>query len=257
MDDFGWWVAALERRHLAELEFREVARSLRSLSATYVEHRGRVYRGAALTGAGKRAAFALFYAPLHYLLVTEIVKALDAWRRLPSTLVDLGCGTGAAGVAWARLASPAPSVTGIDIHPWALAEASETYRCFKVAARISRGNLTTVAWPKAPAAFIAAFSVNELPEARRTALLGRLLDRLQSSAPAERAAAATAVLIVEPIGGAGTAWWGTWRRAFAAAGGRADEWRFRVELPPIVAKLGRAAGLDHRELTGRSLWLSA
>jgi hypothetical protein len=38
-------------------------------------------------------------------------------------------------------------------------------------------------------------------------------------------------------------------------GGRADEWRFRAELPPIVAKLDRAAGLDHRELTARSLWI--
>ena len=39
-----------------------------------------------------------------------------------------------------------------------------------------------------------------------------------------------------------------------AAGGRTDEWRVGVELPPIVAKLDRAAGLDHREITGRSLW---
>jgi hypothetical protein len=29
----------------------------------------------------------------------------------------------------------------------------------------------------------------------------------------------------------------------------------RTELPAIVAKLDRAAGLNHREITGRSLWL--
>jgi hypothetical protein len=29
----------------------------------------------------------------------------------------------------------------------------------------------------------------------------------------------------------------------------------RAELPPIVQKLDRAAGLNHRELTGRSLCL--
>ena len=40
-----------------------------------------------------------------------------------------------------------------------------------------------------------------------------------------------------------------------AAGGRGDEWRFRVELPAIVTKLDRAAGLNHRELTARSLCL--
>jgi hypothetical protein len=50
-------------------------------------------------------------------------------------------------------------------------------------------------------------------------------------------------------------WWDGWRTACLAAGGRADEWRFRVDLPPIVAKLDRATSLNHRELTGRSIWL--
>jgi hypothetical protein len=50
-------------------------------------------------------------------------------------------------------------------------------------------------------------------------------------------------------------WWQTWQRAFEAAGGRADQWRVRVPLPAIVEKLDRAAGLNHRELTGRSLWI--
>ena len=45
--------------------------------------------------------------------------------------------------------------------------------------------------------------------------------------------------------------------AFDETGGRADEWRFQVPLPAIVAKLDRAAGLNHRELTGRSLWMGA
>jgi hypothetical protein len=36
-------------------------------------------------------------------------------------------------------------------------------------------------------------------------------------------------------------------------GGRAVDWRFRVSLPPIVARLDRAAGLDHRELTAHTL----
>ncbi|HKQ60062.1 MAG TPA: hypothetical protein VJS92_02180, partial [Candidatus Polarisedimenticolaceae bacterium] len=41
-----------------------------------------------------------------------------------------------------------------------------------------------------------------------------------------------------------------------AAGGRADEWRLPAELPEPLRKLDRAAGLDHRELTARSLWLA-
>jgi hypothetical protein len=52
-------------------------------------------------------------------------------------------------------------------------------------------------------------------------------------------------------------WWNRWRQRVEDAGGRADEWRLHADLPPIVAKLDRAAGLDHRELTGRSLWLAS
>ena len=39
------------------------------------------------------------------------------------------------------------------------------------------------------------------------------------------------------------------------AGGRADEWRVDADLPELVARLDRAAGLDHRELTAKSFWL--
>jgi len=72
------WLQALEARHFSDLTFQEVARSLRALSSTYVERREGIREGAALSGAGKRAAFALFYGPLHYLLVREIVRAIDA-----------------------------------------------------------------------------------------------------------------------------------------------------------------------------------
>src|SRR5260221_3438685 len=70
------WLSAVDVRHFSELTFQEVSRSLRALSATYVERRDRLREGAALAGAGKRAAFALFYGPLHYLLVREIVQAI-------------------------------------------------------------------------------------------------------------------------------------------------------------------------------------
>ena len=55
----------------------------------------------ALDSAGKRAAFALFYAPLHFIAVTEVIRALATSREAPATILDLGCGTGAAGAAWA------------------------------------------------------------------------------------------------------------------------------------------------------------
>src|SRR5438105_15755218 len=95
------WLADLERRHLAELTFPEVSRALRALSATYVERRQKIGEGAALAGAGKRAAFALFYGPLHFLLIAAIVRQLPPAARAIATLVDLGCGTGASGAAWA------------------------------------------------------------------------------------------------------------------------------------------------------------
>jgi len=93
---------------------------------------------------------------------------------------------------------------------------------------------------------LAAFVMNELDDRDRDLLLPRLL---------ERADAGDRILVVEPVARSVARWWPKWEHAFRAASGRADEWRFRVELPPLVAKLDRAAGLDHRELTGRSLYI--
>jgi len=71
-----------------------VSRSLRALSSTYVERRSRIADGSAFQGRGKRAAFALFYGPIHFLLLDHIVSALPRTQQI-TQLVDLGCGTGA------------------------------------------------------------------------------------------------------------------------------------------------------------------
>jgi hypothetical protein len=246
-DRFHVWIEQLERRHLSDLTFGEVSRALRALSSAYVERRGRLNRGAALSGKGKRAAFALFYGPLHYLLVREIVRALPGAADQVPRLVDLGCGTGTGGAAWATSCDPAPGIIAIDRHPWAIAEAVQTYRAFGLSAQVRRDDLAKLLVPRAPAALLAAFTLNELPDATRDVVLGRLI---------ERAGRGDRVLIVEPLAGFVAPWWDRWHELFVAAGGRADQWRFRVELPAIVAKLDRAAGLDHRELTGRSLWIA-
>jgi hypothetical protein len=60
---------------------------------------------------------------------------------------------------------------------------------------------------------------------------------------------------VEPIAGGVSPWWAAWAERFARAGGRHDEWRFRPVLPELVRRFDRAAALDHRELTARTLWL--
>ena len=245
-DTFANWISALEERHLRELTFPEVSRALRALSSAYVERRHKLAQGVALSGAGKRAAFALFYGPLHFLLVDHIVNVLPNATGSAETLIDLGCGTGAAGAAWASACTRPPRVVGIDRNPWAVGEATRTYRDFGIDGRARLDDAATVKLPKGPASILAAFAINELSEPSRETMLSRLLDL---------AAHGDRVLVVEPLAGFVAPWWNRWREAFLSAGGRADEWRFRAELPAIVAKLNRAAGLDHRELTGRSLWL--
>jgi len=269
-------MASLEARQLADLTFPELSRSLRALSSTYVERRAKLKDGAALSGAGKRAAFALFYGPLHFLLVQHIVSSLGAPFTAIDTLLDLGCGTGASGAAWATACVRAPRVTGIDRHPWAADEARRTYADFGLRATLRIDDLTHVpigtsgsartgGLPRDRAASSAdrqgahatpnrtrsgvllAFAVNELADAAdRDTLLSRLLEHRDAGGHA---------IVVEPLAGFVAPWWKSWQRAFEAAGGRADEWRIRVPLPPIVEKLDRAAGLNHRELTGRSLAL--
>jgi hypothetical protein len=239
---FAEWMSFLETRHLADLTFQEVSRSLRALSSTYVERRGGLREGAALSGAGKRAAFALFYGPLHFLLVRQIVLTVPDFTRVEG-IVDLGCGTGAAGAAWATSSSHASTVLGVDRHPWATEAARETYRIFGLRGRVRVEDLSKAVFP-ARSAVVAAFAVNELSEATRDRLLPRLLSH------GERGGR---VLIVEPLAGFVAPWWQTWQRAFQTAGGRANEWRTRETLPALVEKLDKAAGLNHRELTGRSL----
>lgn len=246
MDAFDEWIRALETRHLADLSFRELSAALRALSSLYVERRAKLGEHGALASRGKRAAFALFYGPLHYLLVREIAKELGVALSPTGTLVDLGCGTGASGAALASACGARPPVVAIDRNAWALSEAMRTYRAFGLSARARRGNLATSIWPKARATFLAAFAVNELAAPEHHQLLARLTGRADRK---------DAVLVVEPLAGFVAPWWCDWRSACHAAGGRADEWRFQIPLPPIVAKLDRAAGLNHRELTGRSLWI--
>lgn len=238
------WMAALEQRHLRALTFSEVRRALQALSATYVERRSKLPSGGALEGAGKRAAFALFYGPLHFLTVREVVRALGAAGRPASAVLDLGCGTGASGAAWALEARPLPPVHGIDRSGWAVDEARWTLRRLGLRGTAEVGRAEQARLPARGGAVLAAFTLNELDEAARERLLGRLL-----------AAPGVDVLVVEPIAGRVSPWWPPWAERVALAGGRADEWRFRVPLPALVARLDRAAGLDHAELTARTLWL--
>jgi SAM-dependent methyltransferase len=246
-DPFPAFYSALEARHRAELSFAEVRRALSALSSLYVERRGRLAGGGALEGRGKRAAFALYYGPLHFLLLREIVRGLGTALARPRRILDLGCGTGSAGAAWALECAPAASVTGVDVSGWAVDEARFTWRKLGIAGTATRADAARTMPPDGRCGWLAAFTVNELPEPGRAVLLERLLRAAATGSP---------VLVVEPIARRMNPWWPAWRDAFAAAGGREDEWRVRAALPESLALLGRAAGLDPRELSGRSLALS-
>ena len=241
------WVAALEKRHLANLRLPELTRALRALSSAYVERRHTVGRGCPLESAGKRAAFALFYAPLHFVTAAHVIRALDqAVTPPPSSVLDIGCGTGAAGAAWAVACGGVPSVMGIDRHPWAVDEARWTYRMLELKGSTRQGDVTRLPRLDRGSAAIAAYVLNELtPDVRM-----RVLEQLRAAT-----GRGVRVLILEPLARAVAPWWDDVAARAVQAGGRADEWRFHAQLPPLLQTLDKAAGLDHRELTVRSIWL--
>jgi len=243
---FTRWLDALQKRHLAELTFSEVRRALQALSTHYVEQRGGLTRGAALSGAGKRAAFALFYGPLHFLTVREIAGQLSAASREPSRVLDLGCGSGAAGAAFALAAKRPPAIEGIDLNPWAVAEARWTWSQFGLSGRARKGNVIQARLPGNEATILLGYTVNELAPEHRRSLKQRLLAATEKGA---------SVLIVEPIARRLTPWWNEWTATFAARKPRTDDWRLPIELPEPLSTLDKAAGLNHRELTARTLWI--
>ena len=243
--DLNRWLASLEERHLADLTFTEVARALRALSSTYVERRERLATKSAFDSAGKRAAYALYYSPLHFLTVQHVVSQLDAGRGLRHVL-DLGCGAGAAGAAWATAQVAAPSLTGVDVHPWALAEAAQTYRAFGLDGTTRRANAVDVTTPRSVDAIVAGWMLNELDDRGRHTAQKLLLEATR---------AGRRLLVVEPIAIRVAPWWGEWSAPFVAAGGRVDEWKVRVELPDLVQRFGRAAGLRPETLSARTLYL--
>ena len=243
------WVTALEGRHLADLRVQEVTRALRALSSAYVERRERGERRhvhGALDTAGKRAAFALYYAPLHFIAVTEVTHALGADRPAPSSIIDLGCGTGAAGAAWAISGGSTSTVLGIDRHPWAVAEARWTLQQLGVQGRVRQGDVGRLARSRPHASVIAAYVLNELPDDARR----RVEDDMVHAA--ERGGR---ILILEPLARGVAPWWRATAARITALGGRADEWRLPIDPPPAVRLLGTAAGLNFHELRLQTLFL--
>jgi SAM-dependent methyltransferase len=248
------WLRALIDRHTSAYSRPEFLKAVRALSSRYVEDRARLGTRSPLDSAGKRAAFAGFYAPLHFLAVRAIVAALPAAPGL-SRLLDLGCGTGVAGIAWATTVGVPAAITGIDHSAWALDEMRWNCHGLGLPCRTQRGSFVDALErdfapgrraPLDTTGIVCAWSVNELTSDER--------NRVRASLFAAHARGAS-VLIIEPMATSAVPWWDTWRAPVLAAGGRADEWRFEPDLPAELAELDEAAGFRRDHLTARSFWL--
>lgn len=245
-DPIHRYLASLEERHLARIGFQQVRLGVQALFSLYVDRRGKLDSGAAFEGAGKRAAFAYDYGVLPFLLVRRIVRALSGGEPPLERIVDLGCGTLAAGAAWALEEGGRPELLGVDRSGWAVAEARLALRALGLRGRALRGDLARTDLPGRGGGVVAAFSADEIGEEARKALLQRLVHAASRGAR---------VLVVEPLALRANPWWRAWSRRFVRAGGREDEWRVGAELPERLALLHRAPGLTRPELSARSLWL--
>jgi hypothetical protein len=250
------WIDAVITRHSAAFTTSELTRAIRAVSIRYVQRRQTISKAPLLDSAGKRAAFAAFYAPLHLLTAMQIVGAIGPEPASVDRIVDLGCGTGVASAAWALACETPPRLRGIDTVGWALGEAAWNWRQLGLTGSTERADLvastTRLDEPRGRKALagtgvVLGWSVNELaPDANRV-LLPALL---------KLAASGARVLVIEPLARAATPWWDEWRDPFVAAGGRVDEWKFDLLLPPRLAALDEAAGFQREHLGARSLWLA-
>lgn len=255
---FDRWHAALLERFLRDLTYQEIRKGVQALSAAYVGRGPRIQAGAPFEGAGKRAAFSLFFAPLHFIAVHHAVREIDFDKIPVSRVWDMGCGTGAGGAAWAvaarealgdgagEAADEAPrsmKILGVDRSGFALEEAQGTYRAMGVACETRRADLSREI-PRGKGAALFAYTLNELDERARDRLLAEL-----------RRGTFRPLLVVEPVAKRIAPWWARWERALGqeVLALHAFEWRKRLELPEWIASMDRAAGLNHSELTARVL----
>jgi trans-aconitate methyltransferase len=174
-------------------------------------------------------------------------SALRALGTKPLRVVcDLGCGTGASGAAWAK--ESGARYEGVEKNGWAVEEARFTLSALRLRGHAKRGDVDGAPLPGPESGILAAFTVNELDDAARERLKDRLL---------EAHAGGATLLVMEPLSRRVAPWWDAWQRSFETRGGRGDEWRFPAKLPATLRLLDKAAGLDHRKLLARSLWLPA
>src|SRR5262249_28736237 len=135
----------------------------------------------------------------------------------------------------------------IDVHPWNIDEARQTYKAFGLRSDVRRGDAAKTRFPAETSFVVAAFFVNELDDQERAQLLDQFRHLARGTG--------RHILIVEPISQRISPWWDQWAGEFAKMGGRADTWKARIDPPPIVMRLAKASGLRPELLTARSLFV--
>ena len=250
---FDAWLASLLARYREAYSAAEFLKAVRALSARYVERRAQLPQHSPTDSAGKRAAFAAFFAPLHFLTARAIVEASGLGHMSIDRIVDLGCGTGAVGAAWARALTTPPAITGVDKQGWCLDEARLTWRAFSTSGRAVRGDLLVTAERLARDESVAdrarvgvtlGWSANELDPPTRGRLLPVIASLVRSGHP---------LLLIEPLARGVSPWWDEWAAALAPSGALAQDWKFDVELPPALAAIDEAAGFRREGLGARAI----
>lgn len=232
------YLQALLQRHLKDLKFGEVTRALRALSADYVEKREEGGLARALDGRGKRAAFGLYYGGTHF-LATETLVRQNGLAFPPesgrATLLDLGCGTGVCGAAWAIQSREAPKVMGADRSSFALHETRWTYQTLRIKGETRRSFAEAFESLRQPDGIVLGWTLNELDDERRDLIATRILPWIRKG---------SRLLVIEPVSKRVAPWWDEWTSRFPADLCSASEYRLRLDLPAQMALLARSAGLS-------------
>jgi SAM-dependent methyltransferase len=241
------YLEALSSRHLRDLKFSEVTRALRSLSVGYVQKREERGLARALDGRGKRAAFALYYGARHFLAADALIRDFNlgfAGTGRRTTVLDLGCGTGVCGAAWALRSAPKAHVVGADRSSFALHEARWTYGALRIHGDTRRSIAEGLQAVRQPDGVVMGWTLNELDSAHRADIGKALLPWV---------ARGTRLLIVEPVSARVSPWWAEWTAPFEGHGCSAHETKLKITLPPKIALLARSAGLGLDPLVLRVL----
>lgn len=252
VDPVEAWVEALYAEALADLRWPELRKGVQALSALYVHGRDKGdLAPRAAEGRGKAAAFRCFFAPLHLLVARALVASLPGpgpEEALPRQLLDLGCGSGAAGAgvglqlaAWGS----APEIDGVDRVAEHLPHARRTYAALGLRAKLRSGSLPGALGQPGPGQLLVlGWSLNELDPAGRIATVAALRRALDRGA---------GLLLLEPLSTKISPWWPELADALAEIGVSEHLFKERIPLPEKLRDMDKSAGLDHQLLGCRAL----